>query len=75
MAARHGKASQSKAYGLRDIASGAPMEKNSIFRIYSMSKPITGVAMKIFYEEGKWSPQDPISKYIRVREPQSVQER
>jgi CubicO group peptidase (beta-lactamase class C family) len=64
MAARHGKVFQSKAYGQRDLGSGAPMEKDTIFRIFSMSKPVTGVAMMILYEEGKWSPQDPISKYI-----------
>src|ERR1017187_1652799 len=48
----------------RDLASGAPMEKDAIFRIYSMTKPITGVAMMILYEQGKWSPGDPIAKYI-----------
>ena len=64
MAARHGKVFHSKAYGLRDIASGELMTKDSIFRLYSMSKPITGVAMMILYEEGKWSPNEPISKYI-----------
>jgi CubicO group peptidase (beta-lactamase class C family) len=64
MAARHGKVFQSKAYGLRDVASESPMEKDAIFRIYSMSKPITGVAMMILYEEGKWSPEEPIAKYI-----------
>jgi CubicO group peptidase (beta-lactamase class C family) len=64
MAARHGKVFHSKAYGLRDIASSAPMLKDSIFRIYSMSKTVTGVAMMILYEEGKWSPADPIAKYI-----------
>ena len=64
VAARHGRIFQSKAYGRQDIASGSPMETDSIFRIYSMSKPITGVAMMILYEEGKWSPEDPISKYI-----------
>jgi CubicO group peptidase (beta-lactamase class C family) len=64
MAARHGKVFYSKAYGLRDIASATSMQKDSIFRIYSMSKPVTGVAMMILYEEGKWSPSDPIAKYI-----------
>ncbi|MDE3178109.1 MAG: beta-lactamase family protein, partial [Acidobacteriota bacterium] len=62
--ARHGKLVHFKAFGKKDLASGAPMEKNTIFRIFSMSKPITGVAMMILYEEGKWNPEDPISKYI-----------
>jgi CubicO group peptidase (beta-lactamase class C family) len=62
--ARHGKVVEERTYGKKDIASGAPMAKDTIFRIYSMSKPVTGVAMMILYEEGKWHPSDPISKYI-----------
>jgi CubicO group peptidase (beta-lactamase class C family) len=61
---RHGKVVEERTYGKKDIASGAPMTKDTIFRIYSMSKPVTGVAMMILYEEGKWHPSDPISKYI-----------
>jgi CubicO group peptidase (beta-lactamase class C family) len=64
MVARHGRIVHQKAYGVQDIASGRPMQKDSIFRIYSMTKPITGVAMMILYEEGKWKPSDPIAKYI-----------
>jgi CubicO group peptidase (beta-lactamase class C family) len=62
--ARHGKVVEERSYGKKDIASGAPMTKDTIFRIYSMTKPVTGVAMMILYEEGKWHPGDPISKYI-----------
>src|SRR5512135_1190282 len=62
--ARHGKVVEERAYGQKDMASGAPMTPDTIFRIYSMTKPITGVAMMILYEEGKWQPSDPISKYI-----------
>jgi CubicO group peptidase (beta-lactamase class C family) len=62
--ARHGKVVEERAYGKKDIASGAPMTKDTIFRIFSMTKPVTGVAMMILYEEGKWHPSDPISKYI-----------
>jgi CubicO group peptidase (beta-lactamase class C family) len=61
---RHGKIVESDAYGQRDLSTGAPMEKDTIFRIYSMTKPITSTAMMILYEEGKWNPLDPISKYI-----------
>ena len=64
MVARHGKVVEFDAVGKRDIASNSPMQKDSIFRIYSMSKPITGVAMMILFEEGKWQLNDPISKYI-----------
>jgi CubicO group peptidase (beta-lactamase class C family) len=53
-----------RAYGQRDLASGAPMTKDAIFRAFSMTKPITGVAMMILYEQGKWLPMDPIAKYI-----------
>ena len=62
--ARHGKVVEERTYGKKDIASGAPMTRDTIFRILSMTKPVTGVAMMILYEEGKWHPSDPISKYI-----------
>jgi CubicO group peptidase (beta-lactamase class C family) len=62
--ARHGKVIDYRAYGLRDVESGTPMTKDTIFRDFSMSKPITGVAMMILFEQGKWLPSDPISKYI-----------
>jgi CubicO group peptidase (beta-lactamase class C family) len=62
--ARHGKVVDYRAYGQRDMASGAPMTKDVIFRDFSMTKPVTGVAMMILYEQGKWLPSDPISKYI-----------
>lgn len=62
--ARHGKIVDYRTYGSRDMATGAAMTKGTIFRDYSMTKPVTGVAMMILYEEGKWNPADPISKYI-----------
>jgi CubicO group peptidase (beta-lactamase class C family) len=62
--ARHGKVVEERTYGKKDIASEAPMTRDTIFRIFSMTKPVTGVAMMILYEEGKWHPLDPISKYI-----------
>jgi CubicO group peptidase (beta-lactamase class C family) len=46
------------------MASGAPMNKDTIFRDFSMTKPVTGVAMMILYEQGKWLPSDPIAKFI-----------
>lgn len=64
MLARHGKLVGQKIYGQQDIASKKPIQKDTIFRIYSMTKPITGVAMMMLYEEGKWKPSDPIAKYI-----------
>jgi CubicO group peptidase (beta-lactamase class C family) len=62
--ARHGKIIDYRTYGQRDLATSTPMSKDTIFRAYSMTKPVTGVAMMILYEEGKWLPSDPISKYI-----------
>jgi CubicO group peptidase (beta-lactamase class C family) len=62
--ARHGKVVDYHLYGNRDMAAGTPITKDTIFRDYSMTKPVTGVAMMILYEQGKWQPQDPISKYI-----------
>ena len=64
LVARHGKVVQHKAYGAASLETGAPMKLDTIGRIYSMTKPITGVAMMMLYEEGKWKPADPIAKHI-----------
>ncbi|WP_411289181.1 serine hydrolase domain-containing protein [Phenylobacterium sp.] len=62
--ARHGKIVSYNTYGKKSLASGEPMTKDTIFRIYSMTKPITGVAMMILFEEGRWRLDDPVSRYI-----------
>ncbi len=62
--ARHGKVVDYRAYGMSDIASGAPMPKDAIFRDFSMTKPVVGAAMMMLWEQGKWLPDDPIAKYI-----------
>ena len=62
--ARHGKIVDYRTYGMRDLATATPMSKDTIFRDYSMTKPVTGVAMMILYEQGKWQASDPISKFI-----------
>ena len=62
--ARKGKVISTNAYGYQDLAKKLPMQKDTIFRIYSMTKPITGVAMMKLYEQGKWHPDDPLSRYI-----------
>jgi CubicO group peptidase (beta-lactamase class C family) len=64
LAARHGRLIHVKAYGRQDVANDRPMPTNAIFRIYSMTKPVIGVAMMILYEEGKWHPDDPIAKFV-----------
>lgn len=50
--------------GVRALESGAPIEKDTIYRIYSMSKPITGVAMMMLWEEGAFELDDPITKFV-----------
>jgi CubicO group peptidase (beta-lactamase class C family) len=62
--ARHGKIIDSRTWGESDMALHKPIAKDTIFRAYSMTKPTTGVAMMILYEQGKWLPSDPISKFI-----------
>ncbi len=62
--ARHGKVVDFRAYGMRDTATKTLMTRDTIFRDYSMTKPVTAVAMMILYEQGRWLPTDPIAKYI-----------
>jgi len=64
MVAKDGKVVEFEVAGKRDVESGAPLQKDSIFRIYSMSKPIVGVAMMMLFEEGKWQLNDPVAKHI-----------
>lgn len=61
---RRGQVVQQLAYGQADVAGNKPMRMDSIVRVYSMTKPITGAAMMMLYEEGKWKPSDPISRHI-----------
>ena len=62
--ARRGKVGYFETYGFQDKEAGVPMRKDTIFRMYSMTKPITGVAVLILYEEGRFSLSDPASKYL-----------
>lgn len=64
LVARHGKIVHLGMSGYKDIASGTPVSEDDLFRIFSMSKPITGVALMMLYEEGKFQLTDPLSKYI-----------
>jgi CubicO group peptidase (beta-lactamase class C family) len=61
---RHGKIVDVTVNGRKDIRKPDPVQADSIFRIYSMTKPVTGVAMMMLYEEGKWRLNDPVSRYI-----------
>ncbi len=62
--AKNGKLVTHKAAGLRNIENGLPMETDSLFRLYSMTRAVTAVAVMINYEEGKFKLDDPVSKYI-----------
>jgi len=64
LVARKGKVVHFEARGARDAESGAPMTTDTIFRIASMTKPITSVALMMLYEEGKFRLNDPISKWM-----------
>lgn len=64
MASRDSKLVHYEAVGFRDIEAQAPMTRDTLFRIYSMSKPVTGVALMILYEEGKFKLSDPVEKYL-----------
>ena len=62
---RHGRVIDYRTYGQSDMASGKPVTKDAIFRDFSMTKPVTGVAMILpLRAELKWLPSDPIAKFI-----------
>ena len=62
--ARDGKTVDVHASGFQDVASKTPMRTDTLFRIASMTKPITSVALMMLYEEGKLLLTDPVSKFI-----------
>jgi CubicO group peptidase (beta-lactamase class C family) len=61
---RGGKRVHSATYGLRDIEAGLPVEADTLWRIYSMTKPVTSVAAMQVYEEGGFSLNDEVSRYL-----------
>jgi CubicO group peptidase (beta-lactamase class C family) len=62
--ARRGKIAYFEAYGMADKEGGKPMQKDAIFRMYSMTKAVTGVAVMMLYEEGRFALADPVSRYL-----------
>ncbi|PYM57849.1 MAG: serine hydrolase [Candidatus Rokuibacteriota bacterium] len=64
LVARHGKIAMFETLGMLNPEAKAPMTRDAIFRIYSMSKPITSVAAMILFEEGRLALNEPVSKYI-----------
>jgi CubicO group peptidase (beta-lactamase class C family) len=61
---QHGKPVYFENFGVRDVATALPMTADTIFRIYSMSKPIASVAAMMLVEDGKLSLDEPVAKYI-----------
>lgn len=61
---RHGQPVYFRCFGVRDVDSGLPMSSDTIFRIFSMSKPITAVTAMMLIDQGKLGLRDPLSKYI-----------
>ncbi|HEY7466295.1 MAG TPA: serine hydrolase domain-containing protein [Dehalococcoidia bacterium] len=64
MVQRRGKVVHFETYGQSDLETGKPVERDTIFRIYSMTKPIVSVALMTLYEEGRFQIDDPVSKFI-----------
>jgi len=62
--ARRGKVAYLERFGMMDLEAAKPMQFDTIFRIYSMTKPITSVALMMLYEEGQFQLNDPVSKFI-----------
>jgi CubicO group peptidase (beta-lactamase class C family) len=61
---QHGRPVYFEELGVRDVSSQLPMSADSIFRLYSMTKPITSVAAMLLVEDGRLSLDDPVAKYI-----------
>ncbi|CAN5789829.1 serine hydrolase domain-containing protein [soil metagenome] len=64
LTARHGHVAHTSTIGMKDIAKGEPMSADTMFRIFSMTKPVTAVAMMILHDQCLWSPDDPIEKHL-----------
>ncbi|MFI7211974.1 serine hydrolase domain-containing protein [Micromonospora maritima] len=61
---RRGEIAHSATYGLRDREAGTPVEADTLWRIYSMTKPITSVAAMMLWEEGRFELNDPVSRWL-----------
>ncbi|MEO8458227.1 MAG: serine hydrolase domain-containing protein [Chloroflexota bacterium] len=64
LVARHGHVAYFKSLGLSDRENAIPMADDTIFRIYSMTKPITSIALMMLWEQGLFQLSDPISRFI-----------
>jgi CubicO group peptidase (beta-lactamase class C family) len=72
---RHGHVGYFRSFGARDLERSEPVEEDTIWRIYSMTKPITGVALMTLYERGLFSLTDPVSRFIPQWRDLQVKER
>ncbi|MGE5285851.1 MAG: serine hydrolase domain-containing protein [Micromonosporaceae bacterium] len=61
---RQGRVAHASTYGWRDLEARLPVETDTLFRIYSMTKPVTSVAAMMLYEEGAFELSDPVSRFI-----------
>lgn len=64
MLVRHGRIVDLHLHGLKSLSAGTPITRDTIFRMYSQTKPMVGVAMMILFEQGLWRFDDPITKFI-----------
>lgn len=64
LVARHGKVCHVQAMGMKDIAAGAASRVDGLYRIFSMTKPVTAVAMMTLWDEGRWTLDDPIALHL-----------
>ena len=62
--ARHGHVGYFRSFGWRDLERSVPVQEDTIWRIYSMTKPITGVALMSLYERGMFQLSDPVTRFI-----------
>jgi len=62
--ARNGRIAHLQAFGMADVEAGRKMQTDAYFRLYSMTKPVTSVALLILYEEGRFQLSDPLDKYL-----------
>jgi CubicO group peptidase (beta-lactamase class C family) len=62
--ARNGKVAFEQEFGFADVEKKEPLRKDAIYRVFSMTKPVTGVAVMILLEEGRFLLDDPVSRYL-----------
>ena len=64
LVARRGQVAHRSIQGLKDLATGEALARDTIFRVYSMTKPVTAVAMMILWDQGLWSAEDAIARHL-----------